>query len=201
MRSACALPPARLLSCRAACPRSSVSAFRSRRGPCQLLANADRVHQQKNRAAPVRALWVVAPCQGKFPTAAVCFSARESRGRRPSRSCTAQKSQRIRGAYLVLVHNGDMLPAGLLQQLVHTVFRKARVAGFDCQEKSVIGHAAETIPVEHGMVPARQAIHDLPRKEPRKCGEKHREFEHDRKKGWNGEKACGLTVDIERVQN
>src|SRR4030095_13661451 len=201
MRSACALPPAHLLSCRAASPPSSVAAFRSRRGPCQLPANADRVHQQKNRAAPVRAPWVVAPCQGKFPTAAVCFSARESRGRRPSRSCTAQKSQRIRGAYLVLVHDGDMLPAGLLQQLVHAVFRKPRVASFDCQEKSVIGHAAEAFPVEQRMVPARQAIYALPRKERRKCSEKHRQFEHDREKGGNSEKACGLTVDIKRIQN
>src|SRR5438093_8459533 len=102
---------------------------------------------------------------------------------------------------LVLVHDGDMLAAGLLQQLVHAVFRKARVASFDCQEKSVIGHAAETFPVEQRMVPARQTIHDLPREECRKCGEQHRELEHDGEEGWNSEKACGLTVDIERVQN
>src|SRR6476619_3949489 len=107
----------------------------------------------------------------------------------------------MREAYLVLVHDGDMPPAGLLQQLVYAVFRKPRVASFDCQEKSVIGYAAETFPVEHRMVPARQAIHDLPRKERRKCGEKHRELEHDGEKGRNSEKACGLTVDIERVQN
>src|SRR6266481_1768902 len=101
----------------------------------------------------------------------------------------------MRGAYLVLVHDGDMLPAGLLQELVHSVFRKARVARFDRQEKSVIGHAAETVPVEHRMIPARQAIHDLPRKERRKCGEKNRELEHDGEKGRNSEKARGLTVD------
>jgi hypothetical protein len=51
------------------------------------------------------------------------------------------------------------------------------------------------------MVPARQPIHDLPRKERRKCSEQHRQFEHDGEKGGNSEKACGLTVDIERVQN
>src|SRR6476660_2149349 len=98
--------------------------------------------------------------------------------------------------YLVLVHDGDMPPAGLLQQLIHAVFGKARVASFYCQKKSVIGHAAETFPVKHRMVPARQAIHDLPRKERRKRGEQHRELEHDREKGWNSEKACGLTVGI-----
>src|SRR4249920_1173441 len=103
----------------------------------------------------------------------------------------------MRGAYLVLVHDGDMSPAGLLQQLVDAVFRKPRVASFDCQEKSVIGHAAEAVPVEHRMVPARQAIHDLPRKERRKRSEKDRQLEHDREKGWNSEKVCGLTVDIE----
>src|SRR5438094_7480145 len=86
---------------------------------------------------------------------------------------------------LVLVHDGDMLAAGLLQQLVHPVFRKARVASLDCQEKSVIGHAAEPSPVEHRMVPARQTIRDLPCKERRKCGEKHRELEHDGEKCWN----------------
>src|SRR4029077_12838398 len=103
-------------------------------------------------------------------------------------------------AYLVLVHDGDMLAAGLLQQLVHAVFRKPRVASFDCQEKAVIGHAAETLPVEHRMVPARQAIHDLPRKERRKCGEKHRELEHDWEKRGNCEKASGLTVNIEWIE-
>src|SRR5512132_3379731 len=102
---------------------------------------------------------------------------------------------------LVLVHHGDMLPAGLLQQLVHAVFRKPRVASFDCQEKSVIGHAAETFPVEQRMVPARQAIHDLPCKERRKCGEKHRELEHNGEKGWNSEKVCRLSVDSEGVEN
>src|SRR4029077_3311900 len=168
--------------------------------PCQLLANADRVHQQKNQAAPVRALWVVVPCQGKFPTAVSSLSPHEIQARRASRSCTAQKLRRIRGAYSVLVHDGDMLAASLLQQLVHTVFRKPRIASFDCQEKSVIGYAAETFPVEHRMVPARQTIHDLPRKERRKCSEKHRQLEHDGEKGRNSEKACGLTVNIEWIE-
>src|SRR4030095_3048652 len=102
---------------------------------------------------------------------------------------------------LVLVHDGDMLAAGLLQQLIHDVFRKARVASFDCQEKSVIGYAAETFPVEHRMVPARQPIHDLPGKKRRKRGEKHRQLEHDGEKRRNSEKGCGLTVDLERVEN
>src|SRR5207247_5233773 len=113
---------------------------------------------------------------------------------------TAQKSQRIRGAYLVLVDDGDMLAAGLLQQLVHAVFRKPRVASFDCQEKSVIGHAAEAFPVEHRMVPARQAIHDLPRKERRKYDEKHSEHKHNIKKRCNSEKTCDFTIKIKSVQ-
>src|SRR6476660_891037 len=81
---------------------------------------------------------------------------------------------------LVLVYDGDMLAAGLLQQLVHAVFRKPRVASFDCQEKSVIGHAAEAFPVEQRMVPARQAIHDLPPKEGRKCREQYSHLQHNR---------------------
>src|SRR6476469_3325589 len=100
----------------------------------------------------------------------------------------------MRGAYLVLVHDGDMPPTGLLQQLVHPVFRKPWVASCDCQEKSVIGHAAQAFPVEHGMVPARQAIHDLPRKERRKCSEQHRHLEHNREERRNGEDTTWYTM-------
>src|ERR671936_881652 len=98
----------------------------------------------------------------------------------------------MREAYLVLVHDGDMLSAGLLQQLVHAVFRKPRVASFDCQEKSVIGHAAETFPVEQRMVPARQPIHALPCKKCSKRREKHREFKHDGEECWNGKETLWL---------
>src|SRR5215831_16915811 len=106
----------------------------------------------------------------------------------------------MRGAYLVLVYDGDMLPTGLLQQLVHAVFRKPRVASFDRQEKSVIGHAAEAFPVEHRMVPARQAIHELPCKKCGECGEKHRELKHDREECGNREETLWFPVHIERVE-
>ena len=101
---------------------------------------------------------------------------------------------------LVLVHDSDMPPTGLLQQLVDGVFRKAGVTSLDCQEKSVIAHAAEAFPVEHRMVPARQTIHDLPCKECSERGEKYRELEHDRKKCWNGEETPWLPMDSERVE-
>src|SRR5215470_18840627 len=100
---------------------------------------------------------------------------------------------------LVFVHDGDMPTAGLFQQLIHSVFGKARVAGFYCQEKSVIGYAAEALPVEHRMVPARQTVHDLPRKKRRKSGEKHSELKHDREKSRNGEETLWLSVHIEGV--
>src|SRR5215831_6260265 len=208
----CVLPRARLLSRPAASPPSSVGArlhryakhcgqaFRSRPEPSRGPATAGRGRQRKNPAALARALSSDAPCRERLPSAAACFSAHESRTRRRARSCTAQKSQRIRGAWLVLVHDGDMLPASLLQQLIHAVFRKPWVASFDCKEKSVIGHTAETFPVEHRMVPARQAIHALPSK---KCGErceKHCKFEHDREERWNGKETLWFPVHIERVE-
>src|SRR5215510_7398863 len=102
---------------------------------------------------------------------------------------------------LVLVYDGDMLSAGLLQQLVHAVFRKPRVARFDCEEKSVIGHAAEAFPVEHRMVPARQTIHDLPCKERRKCSEKHRQLEHDREKSRHSHEIPWFAVHVEPIEN
>src|SRR6266511_3540297 len=108
-----------------------------------------------------------------------------------------QSCEIVRRRMLVLVHDGDMPPAGLLQQLVHTVFCKARVTSLDCHEKYVIGHAAEIFPVEQRMVPARKPIHDLPCKERRKRGEQHRQLEHDGEKGRNSKKICRLTVHIE----
>src|SRR6476660_5238257 len=107
----------------------------------------------------------------------------------------------MREAYLVLVHDGDMLAAGLLQEFVDAVFRKPRVASFNCQEKSVIGHAAEAFPVEHRMVPARQAIHDLPRKERRKRSEKHRQLEHNREERRNGKETPWFPMHSERVED
>src|SRR5262249_11352734 len=100
----------------------------------------------------------------------------------------------------VLVHDGDMPASSLLQQLVHSVFRKTRVPSFYGKEKTVIGHAAETFPVEHRMVPARQTIHDLPGKERRKRGEEHRKLEHDWEECWNGKETLWFPVQIERVQ-
>src|SRR5215471_3387172 len=106
----------------------------------------------------------------------------------------------MRGAYLVLVHDGDMPPSSLLEQLIHTVFGKARVASFYCEEKSVIGYPAEAFPVEHWMVPARQTIHALPRKKCSECGEKNGELEHDREKCWNREETLWFPMHIERVK-
>src|SRR5215472_11232276 len=101
---------------------------------------------------------------------------------------------------LVLVHDGDMPAAGLLEQLVHAVFRKARVASFYCKKESIIGHAAEAFPVEHRMVPARQAIHSLPCKKCSERGEKHRELEHDGEECRNGEETLRFPVHVEWVE-
>jgi hypothetical protein len=62
---------------------------------------------------------------------------------------------------LVLVHDGDVLPAALLEQLARFDFGETRIARFDREEKSVVRRAAESVPVENRMIPARQSVHDL----------------------------------------
>src|SRR6266403_4932798 len=60
----------------------------------------------------------------------------------------------------VLVHNGDVLPAGVLEQVPRFVLVETRVAGFDSEKKPVVSHTCKPVPIEHGMVPARQPVHD-----------------------------------------
>src|SRR5437867_2272480 len=76
----------------------------------------------------------------------------------------------------------------------------SRIARFNCQEKSVVGDAAEAFPVEQGMIPARQTVHTLPRKECGERAEEHCQFEHDREKRRNGPKIPRLTVHIEPIE-
>src|SRR5262245_26083786 len=94
-----------------------------------------------------------------------------------------------------------MLPASLLQQLPDGVFGKSRITRFNGEEKPVISHTAEAVPIEHWMIPPRQAVHSLPGKKCGECGEKHRQLKHDREKGRNGEEIPRLPVYIERVKN
>src|SRR2546430_6720649 len=69
-----------------------------------------------------------------------------------------------RSISILLVHDGDVQPAGFDKQVVCFHFTETRIARFDGEKKSVVGHAAETVPVENGMMPARQPIHDQIRK-------------------------------------
>src|SRR5205814_8722973 len=69
-----------------------------------------------------------------------------------------------RSISILLVHDGDVQPAGFEEQIVSFYFAKTRIARFDGEEKSVVGRASETVPVEHGMMPARQSVHDQIRK-------------------------------------
>src|SRR5437764_13787076 len=87
-----------------------------------------------------------------------------------------------RSISILLVHDGDVQPAGFKKQVMWFHFTETRVARFDREKKSVIGHAAETVPVEHGMVPARQPIHDQIRKKGGKGREEHRQLKHKQEK-------------------
>src|SRR5262249_14213799 len=73
-------------------------------------------------------------------------------------------------------------------------------ARFNCKEKSVVGYATESFPVKHGMIPPRQPVHSLPRKECGECAEEHCQLEHDREKRRNGPKIPRLTVHIEPIE-
>src|SRR5438270_4389507 len=68
----------------------------------------------------------------------------------------------------VLVHDGDVLPAGLLKQVARFVLVETRIARFDREEESIVGHACKSVPIEYGMIPARQSVHD---EHGKKCGE------------------------------
>src|SRR5205814_9927366 len=84
---------------------------------------------------------------------------------------------------------------------MHAGLAKPRIARFYRQEKSVVGHTTEAFPVEHGMIPTRQTVHDLPREKCSERGKKHCELEHDREKRWNREKVGRFSVHIDGVQN
>src|SRR4051812_35000431 len=60
----------------------------------------------------------------------------------------------------VFVDDGDVLAAGLLEQLARFHFRKARIARFDGEEKSVVRRPLKAIPIKNWVIPSRQAIHD-----------------------------------------
>src|SRR3977135_1508729 len=87
-----------------------------------------------------------------------------------------------RSITLVFVDDRYVFAAALFQKLAGLQFGEARIAGFDDEEKSVVGRAAESPPIEDGMIPARQAIHDEHREKRSEGREEYRELEHDREK-------------------
>src|SRR5262249_27968363 len=177
-----------------------VSAFRTQSEPCPEPANADHAHLRKNRAALARAPSADAPCRVKLQLAAACFFGREIQTPRSPRWRREEKSRKIHATYLILVDNGDVLPASLLQQLVHADLGESRITRFDRQKKSVVRYPAEAVPVEQGMVPARQAVHPLPRKKCGECAEEHGQLKHDWEKRGHGPKIPSVAMHIERVE-
>src|SRR5207253_6392060 len=97
----------------------------------------------------------------------------------PARTKMRKKPRSIS---ILLVHDGDVQPAGFEKQIVCFHFTETRIARFDGEKKSVVGRAAETVPVENGMMPARQPIHDQIRKEGRESREEYGQLKHDREK-------------------
>ena len=82
----------------------------------------------------------------------------------------------------VFVDDRDVLAAGLLEQLARFHFSKARIARLDHQEKSVVGRATETFPIENRVIPARQTVHNEQSKEGGEGGKQNRQLKHDREK-------------------
>src|SRR5207237_3362113 len=81
-----------------------------------------------------------------------------------------------RSISILLVHDGDVHPAGFDEQFVCFHFAEARITRFNGQEKAVVGDAAETVPVEKRMMPAGQLVHDLPRATGREAPGKPRQL-------------------------
>src|ERR671936_742205 len=82
-----------------------------------------------------------------------------------------------------LVNNRDVLTAAALEQIARFHLGEARVARFDDEKETVVRRAAaETFPIEKRMIPARQAVHDLPGEKCRERTEQHGELKHDREK-------------------
>src|SRR2546423_10436267 len=65
-----------------------------------------------------------------------------------------------RSIKLFFVDDGDVGAAALFQELARLQLGEPRVAGFDDQEKSVVGGATESTPIEDRVIPARQSVHD-----------------------------------------
>src|SRR5436190_11857745 len=105
-----------------------------------------------------------------------------------------------RSISILLVHDGNVHPAGYDQQVVRFRFAETRIARFDGKEKAVIGDAAETVPVKKGMVPPRQAVHDLPGEKGRESREKHGQLEHDREKCRHGLPIERLAMHDQRIK-
>src|SRR5438132_1825611 len=82
----------------------------------------------------------------------------------------------------VLVQDGDVLPAGLLEQVARFVFVETRIARFDREKKSVVSHTRKPVPIEDGMIPARQAVHDEDGKKGAERGEQNGQLKYDREK-------------------
>src|ERR1051326_429243 len=87
-----------------------------------------------------------------------------------------------RSISILLVHNGDVHPASVCQQIVCFYFAETGIARFNGKEKTVVSDTAETLPVKHWMIPTRQPIHDLPGEKGGESAEKNCQFEHDREK-------------------
>src|SRR5204863_7344156 len=85
-----------------------------------------------------------------------------------------------RSITLVFVDDGDVFAAALFQKFAGLQLGEARIAGFDDEEKSVVGRAAESPPVEDRMIPARKAVHQEHREERGESGEENRELEDAR---------------------
>src|SRR4051812_28989680 len=71
---------------------------------------------------------------------------------------------------LVLVNDGYVLAAASFQKFSRFKLGEPRIPRFYCEEKAVVSRTAEPRPVEHWVIPAGQAIHELPGKEGRECG-------------------------------
>src|SRR5437763_7150802 len=111
------------------------------------------------------------------------------------------KMRRKPRSMLFLVDNGDVLTACLFEQGLSFLLAETRIARFNGEEKAVVGHAGETVPVEHGMIPARETVHDLPGEKSGEGREQNGELEYDWEKGGNDTPGERLSMNDQWIKN
>src|SRR5678815_302081 len=77
----------------------------------------------------------------------------------------------------------DVRATDAFEQFSSLILGKLWIACFDNDEKTIIAGAFKSLPIENGVIPARQLIHCHERKDRGERGKQHGQFKEDGKEG------------------